>query len=425
MTIHVPAARRRGILLARADATDPKALFEDLRRTVETFKAEHQKELADIKKGLGDVVQTEKVDRINAEITSLQQTLDQVNATIAALRLGAGGRADETSADVRAHSAAFREYFKTGTGEAGLRDLEVKAGLTSQSKPDGGYLTPGTTETAIDRVLGTVSAVRSLASVMQITSSSYSKFVNQGGAGSGWVGEEETSSETSTPTLRSLDFPVMELYAQPFTTQTLLDDGIVDIEAWLADEVSTTFAEQEGAAFVSGNGVKRPRGFLSYTAAANASYSWGNLGYIASGGAADFASSAPGDALIDLFYALKAGYRANASWIMNDATVGKIRKLKDGQGNYLWQPPSAAGGIATILEKPLVTDDNMPAVAANALAIAFGDFKRGYLILDRVGVRVLRDPYTVKGKVGFYTTKRVGGGVANFEAIKLLKIATS
>lgn len=266
--------------------------------------------------------------------------------------------------------------------------------------------------------------MRQLATVMPVNTQVYKKIVNMGGAGSGWVGEEEARPQTGTPTLRELLFTVMELYANPFTTQGMLDDGIVDIAAWLADEVQTTFAEQEGAAFVTGNGVKRPRGLFDYATVDNASYAWGSIGFKVSGGAAGFAASAPGDALVDLYHALKQGYRNNASWLMSDATLGAVRKLKDGQGNYLFELPTAASPQATILGKPVYTDDNVPAVGSNAFPIAFGDFKRAYLIIDRLGVRVLRDPYSNKPYVSFYTTKRVGGGIANFEAVKFLKIST-
>lgn len=422
MNMPLSHRRVRGVVKTYSEG-DALAIFTQLKQTVEAFQAEHKAELDGIKAKFADVVQTEKVERISAEITALQSTLDEVNQVLAAMRLGGGNR-DENDPAARDHKAAFNKWFRTGA-DAGLSDLEVKAQLTSQSKPDGGYLTPTTMEQTIDRVLGTVSAVRGVANVMAIGTGMYTKQVSQGGAGAGWVGEEDARTETGTPTLRQLEFPVFELYAEPYATQVVLDDAVINIEQWLADEVAISFAEKEGAAFISGTGVKQPRGLLSYDTVANANYAWGKLGYIASGAAADFATTAPADALIDLYYALKAGYRANASWLVSDAVMGKIRKMKDGDGNYLWAAPTAAGELPTILGKPVVTDDNMPAVAANAFPVAFGDFKRGYLILDRKGITVLRNPYKVSGKVSFYTTKRVGGGVANFEAVKLLKIASS
>lgn len=418
--------RARGLVGVRADSGNIAGILAELQTTFEAFKAERNKELADIKAGQADYVQTDKVDRINAELTKLTTEIDSVNAAMAALKVGGGG--NDSDPDKVEHAQAFNRFFRKGV-DAGLSDLEVKAKLTTQSDPDGGYLVPEEMEAGIDRVLGTVSVIRSLARKISISTDTYKKLVNMGGASSGWVGEEEARPETDSPTLREIAINTGELYAMPASTQKALDDSRIDVAAWLADEVSIEFAEQEGAAFASGNGVNKPRGILSYTNVANASYSWGNLGYIATGAAADFATTSAtvskADALIDLYYALKAGYRNGASWLMSDAVMATVRKFKDAEGAFLWAPPTAAAGVATILGKPVYNDDNMPAVGAGTFPIAFGDFNRGYLIADRMGIRVLRDPYTSKPNVLFYTTKRVGGGVVNFEAIKLLKVATS
>lgn len=415
--------RARGIVGVRAEGQDAQQIFAELKQTVEAFKAAHEEELAGIKAKFADVVQTEKVDRINADISKLQKALDDLNAFKAAVEIG-GGAGDAIDPAAKEHSQAFNKWFRKGV-DNGLSELEVKASLTTQSDPDGGFLVPKEVESTIDRVLGTVSTMRQLATVMPIGTDTYQKFVSMGGANAGWVGEEESRPETGTPTLRDIIITVMEMYANPFTTQKMLDDGIVDIAAWLADEVQITFSELEGAAFVSGNGVKKPRGILAYDTVANASWAWGKLGFTVSGGAASFAATAPADALIDVHYSLKQGMRNGASWLMSDPTMGTVRKMKDGDGNYLWAAPNATAEVPTILGKPVYTDDNMPAIGAGTFPIAFGDFRRGYMIADRIGIRVLRDPYTNKPKVGFYTTKRVGGGVTNFEAIKLLKIAAS
>jgi HK97 family phage major capsid protein len=225
--------------------------------------------------------------------------------------------------------------------------------------------------------------------------------------------------------LAELSYPAMELYAMPAATATLLEDSAVNIDEWLAQEVDQAFAEQEGAAFVSGDGTNKPKGFLAYTTVANASWEWAKIGYIATGEAGDFPADDPSDVLVDLVYALKAGYRQNGVFVMNRKTQSVIRKFKDASGAYLWQPPSTATGRASLMTFPLVEAEDMPDIAANAYSIAFGDFRRGYLIVDRQGVRVLRDPYTAKPYVLFYTTKRVGGGVQDFDAIKLLKFAAS
>lgn len=400
----------------------PEKVLADLNVAFAAFKEANDKDIADLKKGQADVVQSEKVDRINAEITALKKDIDAANAKAAAAIVGGAGKdADPAKAE---HAAAFNRFFRKGA-EAGLHDLEVKAALRTDSDPDGGYLVPEETEAGIDRVLGTVSVLRGLSRTMSISGDTYKKLINMGGAETAWVGEREARPETDTPVLREIAISAHELYANPATTQKALDDSRIDVAAWLAEEVAIEFAEAEGAAFVSGSGVNQPRGILSYTNVANASYSWGNIGYTASGHASTFASSAPADALVELYHSLKQGYRNGASWLMSDATAMTIRKMKDGQGNYLWAPPSAAEGASTIMGKPVGYDDNMSAVGANAYPIAFGNFQRGYLIVDRAGVRVLRDPFTNKPYVHFYTTKRVGGGVVNFEAIKLLKIATS
>ncbi|MHA6645639.1 phage major capsid protein [Mesorhizobium sp. A623] len=417
--------RARGIIGVRAETGNATKILAELQKTFEDFKTERDKELADIKAGLADVVQTEKVDRINAELTTLTKEIDSVNAAMAALKVGGAG--NDHDPDKAEHAQAFDRFFRKGV-DAGLADLEVKAKLTTQSDPDGGYLVPEETEAGIDRVLGTVSTIRSLARVINISTDTYKKLVNMGGATSGWVGEEQARGETATPVMREIAINTGEIYAMPGTTQRTLDDARIDVATWLADEVSIEFAEQEGAAFASGNGINKPRGILAYDTVANASYAWGKIGFVASGKADGFlaptTSVSPADTLIDLYYALKSGYRNGAAWLMSDATMNSVRKFKDAEGAYVWAPPSGPAGVATILGKPVHTDDNMDVVGSGKFPIALGDFSRAYLIVDRIGIRVLRDPYTSKGNVLFYTTKRVGGGMVNFEALKLLKIST-
>ncbi len=211
----------------------------------------------------------------------------------------------------------------------------------------------------------------------------------------------------------------------PAATASLLDDAVVDLDQWISSEVEAAFAEQEGTAFVTGNGTNKPKGFLDYTKVAEASWVWGQIGYIATGVSGALPASNASDVLIDTVYALKAGYRQNATWVMNRKVQASIRKLKDADGNYLWQPPAAPGSRAMLMGFPLVEAEDMPNAAADATPIALSDFSRGYLVVDRTGVRVLRDPYTAKPYVLFYTTKRVGGGVQDFDAIKLLKYGTT
>ena len=266
--------------------------------------------------------------------------------------------------------------------------------------------------------------MRRLARVVPTTVRAYSTLYAASGWGSGWVGETAARPETSTPTFDPLTFPHGEIYANPGITQNLLDDADFNLEAWLADEVAEEFGKQEGVAFIAGNGTNKPRGLLTYVegGASDDHHPGGNLTVVLSGAAA----ALPGpDGLIDFVYGLSAPYRQNAKWLMNSMTAAAIAKFKDGDGNYLWRETYVAGQPATLLGYAVEIDENMPNVAADALPIAFGDFKRGYVINDRQSVRVLRDPYTNKPYVHFYTTKRVGGGVDDPKAIRLMKIGTA
>lgn len=413
--IALASPRVRGIMAARADANVATALAE-LNRTFAEFRDKNDQRLREIEQGRADVVTAEHVDRINASVSELTATVEALQTQVAAGAVGAG----QLTPEAREYNTAFNSWFRRGESEAGLRDLAVRAALSSESNRDGGFVVPEEMDGTISRVLSTVSAVRGIARVVSISGGSYSTLVSQGGATGSWVGERDTRSATTTPNLAEIDVPAMELAANPGITQTLLDDASLDIAQWLADEVAITFAEMEGAAFVSGDGTKKPRGILSYSTVANASYAWGSIGFVKTGAAADFASSNPIDNIMDLFGALRPGYRNNGTFLSNDATVTAIRKFKDSTGNLIWAPPTL-DNPQTIVGKPVVIDENMPSVGAGAFPLAFGDFQRGYLIVDRIGTRVLRDPFTNKPYVQFYTTKRVGGGVSNFEAIKLLK----
>ncbi len=400
----------------------PRDDYDELRHTFEEFKAANDERLARIEHKRGDVLLEEKVDRINRALDAQHRRLDDLALRQARPSLD-GSRRLPCDNSVREHKNAFDAYVRAGDVD-GLRQIEVKA-MSVGSNADGGYLVPVELEHAINQRVMAISPIRSIASVREISGNVYKKPFMTAGPATGWVGETDARTQTTSPTFDALLFPAMELYAMPAATATLLDDSAVDLDQWIASEVELVFAMQEGAAFVAGDGVNKPKGFLSYTTVANASWSWGNLGYLASGAAGAFAASNQSDILVDLIYSLKAGYRQNGSFVMNRKTQATIRKFKDSTGAYLWQPPAQAGGRATLMTFPLVEAEDMPDIAANALALAFGDFLRGYLVVDRVGVRVLRDPYSAKPYVLFYTTKRVGGGVQDFEAIKLLKFAVS
>ena len=305
-----------------------------------------------------------------------------------------------------------------------IRALDTKA-MSYGSGQDGGYLVPDETETEIGKRLAELSPIRSIATVRQVSAAVLKKPFSISGPAVGWVAETAARPQTGSSTLAELQFPTMELYAMPAATASLLEDTVVDLDQWISSEVEAAFAEQEGAAFVAGDGTNKPKGFLDYDRVAEASWAWGDIGYIVTGVSGALPASNASDVLIDTVYALKAGYRQNATWVMNRKTQASIRKLKDADGNYLWQPPAAPGNRAMLMGFPLVEAEDMPDAAADETPIAFGDFSRGYLVVDRTGVRVLRDPYSAKPYVLFYTTKRVGGGVQDFDAIKLLKYGTA
>ena len=365
-----------------------------------------------------------ELEQKQTQVDALNQALSRQAGQIERLTVAATSAGDvqlSTKSDSYTHKAWSR-YVRTGD-QSELQSLEGKS-LTA-SDGNGGFIVPVETETAIDSALAGVSPFRNIATVRTVSTSNFTKPISSGGATSGWAGEAETRIETTAPDLDLVEFPAGELYAMPAATQTLLDDSVADVDQWLAEEVQDVFSAQETSAFVIGDGVNKPRGILSYPTATNGSEAKGELGYIATGVDGDFDADAPIDALIDLTYASETRYRSNGAFIMNRRTLGRLRKFKDADGNYIWQAATQAGQPSTLLGFPVIEVEDMPDIGSGTLPVAFGDFRRGYLIADRQGVRVLRDPYSAKPFVLFYTTKRVGGGVQDFAAIKLLKCSES
>lgn len=390
-----------------------RAAMHEVMAAFEAFKAANDERLMQLEAKKADPLLEEKVARIDAALNAAQGRLERLTAEGRRPALGEGRIVvpDE-------QKAAFYGYMKSGTVPA-LEAKSLSEGGT------GGYVVPPETERAIERRLAMTSPMREIATVRTIGSNIFKKPVSTAGVTAGWVAETDARPETTAPTLAVLDFPAADLYANPAATQALLDDAFINLDEWLAAECEDAFAAQETDAFVNGDGTNKPKGFLAYTVVANASQTWGQIGYVASGGAGAFAATDPVDALVDLIYAPKAQYRAGGRFVMNRRTAAAIRKFKDADGNYIWQPATQPGAPSTLLGYPVTDIEQMPDIAANSYSIAFGDFAKGYLIVDRAGVRVLRDPYSAKPYVLFYTTKRVGGGVQNFDAIKLLKFAAS
>jgi len=391
-----------------------RAALHEVLSAFEAFKAANDQRLSALEKKQADIVTDEKVERIEQGLQAAQTRLERLMSHKA--------RPEQSGAQALAQPDEAKSAWE-GYLRAGRVTVELKAGLSTAS--GSGALAPYETERFVERRLAQVSPMRSLATVRTVGAATFKKPVSTAGVVAGWVSETAARPETDPATLSLLEFPAAELYASPAATQALLDDSFINLDEWLASEIEDSFAAQETAAFVSGDGTNKPKGFLSYTTAANASAAWGQIGYVASGAAAGFAATDPVEALMDLIYAPAAQYRPNAHFVMNRRTAARLRKFKTADGQYIWQPSQQAGQLPQLLGYPVQEIEAMPDVAAGALPIAFGDFARGYLIVDRAGLSVLRDPYSAKPYVLFYTTKRVGGGVQNFDALKVLKISAS
>jgi HK97 family phage major capsid protein len=396
--------------------------IEDSNRAFEAFKASNDNttksqgdKLAEMEKAFADVTKSQ------AEVKSMLETME---AKAARPGFGAGQTDDEKLQ--AEHKGAFNGYLRKGK-EYDLGIEQKALALTTNSGADGGYALPKVIDAMIQDLLVNISPIRSIASVQQISTSNFHKLVNLRGTASGWVGETAARTATATPTLADVAPAMGELYANPQATQQMLDDVFFNAEAWLADQVATEFARAEGAAFISGNGTNQPTGFLAGTpvATADGARAFGTLQYIPTGVAGAFAGSNPTDLFFTVAGALKKGQRQGAKWVMNKATLFQVAAFKDSGGRYIFNPVMSPEVPASILGWEAVEAEDMPAVGASNFAIAFGNFKNGYLIVDRIGTRMIRDPFTNKPYIGFYTTKRLGGAVIDSEAIKLVKFSVS
>lgn len=384
----------------KAASSAAKSLVTEMMATFEAYKQANDARLTEIEsKGAADTLLDDKLRRLDKRLDAL--SLKAARPDISA--------PDPTDAAV---STAWSRYLRRGD-ESGLAQLDTKA-FSAGTDEQGGYVAPPELDRLIEARLMLSSPMRQIASVRQTTSGLYRKPVSLG-IGAQWAGETDARTETTTDGLSLLEFPAGELYAMPAATQTLLEDSYADIDAWLADEVDAAFSLQESTAFVTGDGSGKPKGLLEYDQVDDASHAWGKLGTVDG----DFTTADAGDQLIDLIHAPNVQFRANGRFAMNRRTAAIVRKLKDADGRYLWAPDTVDQG-ATVLGYPVTELEDMPDIGAGNASIAFGDFRRGYLITDRQGARVLRDPFSAKPYVLFYTTKRVGGGVQNFDAIKLM-----
>lgn len=332
------------------------------------------------------------------------------------------GRAPlSASAEVAApHQKAFNAYLRSGDDD-GLRGLAIEEKALSVAS-DGGFLAAPTVAETVQQALRSSASLRRVANVVTVESAVYEVLVEKGELGAGWA-TEAAATETATNGIDRISIPVHELSAMPKASQRLLDDAAFDVEGWLAERIAEKFARSEAAAFINGDGVDKPRGILRYTTAPVATATESQIGFVATGASGNFHPDSPADALIDLIYSLGAAYRTNASFMMNSKTAARVRKMKDADGRFLWADALSAGQSPQLLGFPVLISEDMPDVAANSFSIAFGDYRSAYTIVERPDLRVLRDPFSAKPHVLFYATKRVGGGVTDFRAVKLLRFA--
>ena len=323
------------------------------------------------------------------------------------------------------HKKALSTYLRCGDDDA-LRGIELEQkGLTSAINAEGGYLVDPQTAETIQSTLRGASSLRAIANVVTVDATAFDVLIDTTDTGAGWADEDTATDETDAPQLERISIDLHELSAMPKASQRLLDDSAFDVEGWLAGRIADKFARAEASAFINGDGSGKPTGILHAAPVDNDSWAWGALGYVATGTAGDFDGTNPADAIVDLVYALGARYRANASFVMNSKTAGAVRKMKDADGRFLWSDGLAAGEPARLMGYPVLIAEDMPDIDTDECAIAFGDFAAGYTIAERPDLRVLRDPFSAKPHVLFYATKRVGGKVSDWAAIKLLKFGTA
>jgi HK97 family phage major capsid protein len=405
-----------------SDIDDIKGLFTETQKTLEAVRSD----VEGLKGKSADYIDADRQNKMKAELAGQleaeQKAREALEARLEAVetasnRPGAGGK----GADDELHAKAFNDYLRKGVEADELKSM------STQVNADGGYLVASQMEAGIRERLRRSSPVRAVANVVSLDGNSYDILIERGDAGAEWAGERATRSETDTPTVNRISIALHELSALPKVTQRLLDNSTYDVEGWLTGYVADKFSRTEATAFVSGDGVDKPKGFLSYSksTAADDSRAAHTLQYRITGAAGAFAASNPADVIVRTFYDLQGGYQANASWMMKNTTAAEVAVLKDGDGAYLIRGMFNADGVyvRTIQGRPMYMADDMPAIADNAYSIAVGDFNAGYTIVDGKSVTVLRDPYSAKPNVLFYTTKRVGGGLVEADAIKLIQFA--
>ncbi|MCU6273301.1 phage major capsid protein [Morganella morganii] len=396
------------------DHKDVSEVANELKSSFEEFQTKNNKRIDAIESEKGKLA--ESVETLNGKLSELDELKSSLEAELAAVKRPGGGVANK---DVAEHKGAFELFVRKGKDD-GLAELEQKA-MQIGSDPDGGYAVPEELDRTIISALRDEVVMRQECNVVSVGTPNYKRLVNMGGTGSGWVGETEKRPETATPKLGPIEPVWGEIYGNPGATQTMLDDAFFNVEQFITGELAIEFAEQEEAAFTNGDGSKKPKGLLAYGSEdkADKDRDWGKLQHLLLKKPAELTA----DEVMQLVYTLRKPYRSGAKFMMNNNTLFKVRTLKDSQGNYLWQPGLQLGQPSALLGYGIAENEQFADMAAGAVPLAFGNFKRCYTILDRIGIRMLRDPYTNKPFVHFYTTKRVGSMMVDSNAVKLLKAA--
>ena len=397
------------------DVKDVEQVAQELQAKFDAFKEKNDKRLEAVEQEKGKLAG--EVETLNSKLSELDELKSALEEELKQVKRPAGGPQSKAASE---HKTAFIGFMRKGKDD-GLRELERKA-LQVGVDEDGGYAVPEELDRTILNLLKDEVVMRQEATTITVGGANYKKLVNLGGTASGWVGETDARPETDASKLGQIEPFMGEIYGNPQATQTMLDDAFFNVEDWINSELAIEFAEQEEIAFTSGNGTKKPKGFLAYasTLDPDKTRAFGTLQHILSGAAAGVTA----DAIIKLVYTLRKVHRNGAKFMMNNNSLFAIRILKDSEGNYLWRPGLELGQPSSLAGYGVAENEQMPDIAADAKAIAFGNFKRGYTIVDRIGTRILRDPYTKKPFVGFYTTKRTGGMLVDSQAIKLLQIGT-
>ena len=396
-----------------------KEVLDQYAQAFEEYKKTNDARYEELKKGTGKAGELEeKLSKIEASLAEKEKQISDIEAKMNRPSFAGTPSEDPVKAE---HKKAFDVFLRKGI-ESGLADLQKKA-VQVGVDVDGGYAVPEEMSREIYKLIDADSSMREVCGVRLVGTEDIKQLVDVGGVTTGWVAETAARPETNSPQLVQVTPTFGEIYAMPAATQKAIDDVFFDVEGWLVDSVASKFAKEENAAFTAGDGTNKPKGILAATMATtdDDTRAFGTFQYLATGVAAGMPTTNPADLLINLITALKSRYYGNARFMMNRQTLATIRKWKDSQNNYLWQPGLQSGEPNSILGFPYTYNDDMPSIGANAICIAFGDFREAYIILDRTGIRLLRDPYTNKPYVNFYITKRVGNMILNTEAVKFIK----